>query len=89
MEKTYQQIGGTSYDSRTSNEVIRVLENARISRTRIIVDYGCVETGKSWNEEFDITGYVGRSTGNIKIPLLVYNSRSYGGGGLFDHAIIK
>ena len=43
----------------------------------------------AWNEEHDIFGYVGRSTGENKIPLLVANFRSYGGGALLDHCIIK
>lgn len=89
MEKQYQVVNGTYYDARTNKEVINVLEQARTNRTRIVVDYGDVETGRSWQEEFDIAGYVGRSTGNIKIPLLVYNARSMGGGAMLDHCIVK
>lgn len=33
-------------------------------------------------------GTVGRSTGKVKIPLLVHNSRSMGGGGILTHCII-
>jgi hypothetical protein len=40
-------------------------------------------------EENDVTGYVGKSTGNQPIPLLVHNSRSFGGGALLDHCIVK
>lgn len=89
MEKPYKIVNGTSYDVRTPKEVIEELEKARQSRTRLVVDYGDVETGRSWKEEFDVTGYVGRSTGTSKIPLLVYNSRSFGGGSILDHCIIK
>lgn len=89
MEKSYKEVNGTFYDSRTNADVIKVIETARQNRTRIVVDYGDIETGKSWNEEFDVTGYIGRSNGNIKIPLLVNNSRSLGGGSLLDHCIIK
>jgi hypothetical protein len=85
----YKEINGTSYNSETSKEVIDVLENARKNKIRIVVDYGDIETGKSWNEEFGVCGYVGRSTGKIKIPLLVYNKRSFGGGGILDSCIIK
>ena len=47
------------------------------------------ETGRSWNEEYEVTGTIGRSSGNIKIPLLIKNSRSYGGGSLLDDCIIR
>ena len=87
-QKKYKVINGTFYHEKTNDQVIEVLESARQNRTRIILDYGDVKTGKSWGEEYDITGYVGRSTGEIKIPLLVYNARSLGGGGILDHCII-
>jgi len=84
----YKIVNGISYHEETSAEVIQVLERARTNRTRITLDYGDTKTSKSWNEIHDITGRVGCSTGNIKIPLLVYNSRSFGGGGILDHCII-
>ena len=80
---------GTSYHAETSRRIIQVLERARKYHTRITVDYGDVKTGKSWNEHFDITGYVGRSMGPVKVPLLVHNSRSMGGGAMLDHCILS
>ena len=58
-------------------------------RIRIRVWYGDPETGRAWLEENDVTGYIGRSTGRIKIPLLVHNSGSYGGGALLASCIVK
>lgn len=87
MEKKYQVSGGTSYDVRTLKEVVEVLEQARANDTRIRVWYG--KDGKSWDEENDTIGYVGRSTGINKIPLLIYNKRSFGGSSLLDHCIVK
>ena len=87
--KEYKEINGTSFDISTNQDVINVLERCRQNRTRIKLDYGKVETGESWGEIFDVTGYVGRSNGGIKIPLLIYNSRSYGGGAILDHSIIQ
>lgn len=78
---------GTCYHEETPKEVCRVLENLQNNRSRIRVWYG--QGGVSWNEENDTIGYIGRSTGNIKIPLLVHNSRSIGGGALLDHCIVK
>ena len=92
-EKTYNIVDFNNvkiqFDSKTPQAVIDILLRCMRDKTRIVVDYGDVETGRSWNEEFDICGYVGRSTGTIKIPLLVYNKRSMGGGALLDSAIIK
>lgn len=84
----YCVVNGTSYHKETSNEVIKILEICRENNTRIVLDYGDTKTGKSWNEKYDVTGRIGRSTGNIKIPILLYNSRSIGGGAILDHCII-
>lgn len=89
MNKEYKVVNGMSFDIRTNDKVIAVLDNALRNRTRIRVHYGDIETGKDWNDVYDVTGYVGRSSGSIKIPLLVHNTRSMGGGGLLDHCIIK
>jgi len=67
----YKIVNGTSYSIGTNDKVIEVLERCKANRTRIVVDYGNIETKESWN---DVSGYVGRSSGSIKIPLLVYNS---------------
>lgn len=88
MEKEYQEVDGTFYDKRTNKKVVEVLERVRKSGVRITIDLGDVKTGKSWNETYDVSGRVGRSTGKIKIPLLIHNSRSIGGGAILDHCII-
>jgi hypothetical protein len=85
---TFKVVNDTCYDTTTPDKVIEVLETARQNRTRIKVDYGHND-GQSWGEVNDITGYVGRSTGTAKIPLLVHNTRSMGGGALLTHCIVK
>lgn len=47
------------------------------------------DPGHDWNDENDVTGYVGRSTGLKPIPLLIHNSRSYGGGAIMDDCIVR
>jgi hypothetical protein len=86
--KTYKVVDGTWYDVRTSDRLIDTLEALRVNQIRVVLDYGNVETGESWGEVYDITGRIGRSTGDIKIPLLIHNSRSTGGGAILDHCII-
>jgi hypothetical protein len=86
----YQQLeNGTCYHAETPEEVVKILEHARQTRQRIRLFYGDRETGKDWNEEHDTAGTIGRSTGTVKIPLLINNTRSTGGPGLLDHCIIK
>lgn len=84
----YKVANGTYYSSKTPDKVIEVLENARLGHVRLRLDYGH-ENGQSWGEVNDVTGYVGRSTGSAKIPILVHNTRSMGGGAILDHCIVK
>ena len=85
----YKEFNGTSYKVETPQEVINILERSRENRTKIRVFYGDKETGRDWMEEHDTMGHVGRSTGEIKIPLLIAKKSSYGGIALLDHSIIK
>lgn len=80
---------GTYYHKDTPDKVIEILERCRKNHTRVQVFYGDTKTGRDWHEEHDTMGYIGRSTGPISIPILVYNSRSYGGGALLDHCIVR
>lgn len=80
---------GTHYDARTPLEVAKVLSRLMSSSARIRIWLGDPETGKAWDEESDVVGYVGRSTGSIKIPLLVHSERSSGGPAMLDNAIIR
>lgn len=84
----YKVKNGTSYSSKASDKCIAALERARLNSKRIRVWYGDNVTGVSWHEEYDIVGTIGRSTGLHKIPLLINNSRSIGGGALLDSCIV-
>jgi hypothetical protein len=87
--KEYKTMNGTSYDVRTPEKVVAILENARQNRTRLHVSLGDTESGRDWLEENMVHGFIGRSTGCIKIPLLIHNRRSLGGPGLLDHCIVR
>jgi hypothetical protein len=84
----YRIIDGTAYHAETNDIVIGLLEQARKNRNRIRIFLGDTETGRDWGDRAE-SGRVGRSTGSIKIPLLILTSRSMGGGGIPDHCIIK
>lgn len=84
----------THFHESTPEVVREWLEVARLSyraglNYRIRLVYGDVATGKSWGEEHDVEGYVGRSTGDQPIPILLHNSRSSGGGAILDHCIVR
>lgn len=83
---------GTTYNYRTANEVVKVLEHARLNNERIHVSYGYTDendVGLDWLEEYGVVGYVSRSCGPTKVPILVHNSRSLGGGAILDHRIVR
>ena len=72
-----------------NDSLIHVLLTAYSYNFRVRIWYGDKETGRSWNEEYDTTGRIGRTTGNIKIPILVKTSRSWGGGAVLVGSIIR
>lgn len=87
MNKTYKTIDGFYFDEKTDGNVIKEILKAYNGKYRIRIWYG--DEKKSWNEENDIIGNIGRSTGEIKIPLLIKSSRSYGGIGILDSCIVR
>lgn len=85
---------GTSWSIRTPDELIEVLRAAHGKRTKLHISYGFTDqegkpTGKNWLEEYDCCGYIGRSTGSSKIPLLLETKRSTGGCALLDSSIVR
>lgn len=80
-EKGYKIVSGTAYHKDTPDDLIRVLERI-MHRTRIVVDY-------TYIDEYERFGYVGRSTGRYRVPLLVYNERSTGGPQLSTNEIVR
>lgn len=88
---SYKIINSTAYHTSTPDVVVDIIEAARNDprNTRLRFCYGNVETGRDWGEVNNTTGYIGRSTGSIKISLLIPKSNSMGGPGLLDHCIVK
>lgn len=80
---------GTCYHANTKRAMITQLETLRASRIRCRFHWGDATTGKDWCDRYGITGTIGRSTGEMKVPLLIYNKRSIGGGAILTHCIVK
>jgi len=81
------EVNGTTYNTE-NRQVIDALERCRASKTRIHVAYGN-DDGQDWGETFETKGYVGRSMGPMKVPLLIHNSRSMGGGPILCDKVIR
>lgn len=77
------------YSEGTPDQVKIILEKELHSRNRIRLFYGDIETGQDWEEEYDMMGYIGRSTGTKPILLLIHNTRCYGGPGILTNCIVK
>jgi len=69
--------------------LMTILLNACVYHFRIRIWYGDAETGRSWNDEYDVAGRIGRTTGNITIPILINNKRSWGGVSVLIGSIIR
>lgn len=63
----YFEHNGTWYNNGTPLKLIEVLEKIKKERIRVVFDFGYTETKTSWNEVYDTTGYIGRSTGTKPI----------------------
>lgn len=89
--RTVTDHNGTEYDTETPERVINILERYRQNPHlgRLALDYGDTKTGQSWGQVYDTTGYIGRSNGTRKIPILIHDSRSHGGGAILDHCIVR
>jgi hypothetical protein len=81
------EVNGTTYDD-ASPQVIAILERCREDGTRIRVAYGMADgqdTGEWWNT----VGYVSRSMGPMKIPLLIFNRRAIGGYAITADRVVR
>lgn len=75
--------------NKVDEKLMIVLCNAVTYKNRVRIWYGDRDSGRSWNEEYDVVGRIGRTTGVINIPILVYNSRCYGGPAILVGSIIR
>ena len=79
----------TIYDPNTPRDLVGILESARLCRTRIRLFYGDRDTGRDWNEENDIEGYLGRTMGPIHCPMLLKTTASSGGGIILSACVVR
>ena len=78
-----------TFSDNTNEKVKQVLTSCYNRKNRVHIVYGDVTTGKSYLEEYEILGYIGKSTGIKPMPLLINNSRSSGGCRILTGSILK
>ena len=61
----------TYFDPGTDTKAARVLESCRRDSRKVRLMSGDTATGRCWLEEHDVVGRIGRSTGTLKVPLLI------------------
>ena len=61
----------TYFDPGTDAKAARVLESCRTRERKVRLILGDTSTGEPWLEEHDVVGRIGRSTGSLKVPLLI------------------
>ena len=76
---------GFWFTAGTSETICNIIANNLHGNSRIRIFLG--DENWYWLEEYDIMGYIGRSTGIKKIPLLLNNRKSIGGSGILTHCI--
>ena len=77
-------LNGTHYDTRTPDQLVYKLEQIRSAGERVRFVLG--DDGVEWGDVQ--VGRIGRSTGTCKIPLVMFNRRSLGGGAL-SHCVVR
>ena len=61
----------TYFDPGTDAQVAKVLESSRTRERKVRLVLGDTRSGEPWLEEHDVVGRIGRSTGTLKVPLLI------------------
>lgn len=88
--RTYQGFNDseTWFDADTEPEVKDVINRLMNTDQKVRVFYGDKKTGRDWMDEYDVIGVLRRSSGSMKVPLLVA-PRALGGGALLTGAIVR
>ena len=75
--------------NQVDEKLMDIINIAYRLKSRVRIWYGDSETGRSWNEEYDVVGRVGKSCGKISEPLLIKTKRSSYGGAILLSSIIR
>ena len=88
-EQPFTHAGRTLWFTKgTPDEVKRILCELCGTEKRVRLFLGEPSTGDVWPEEYDVLGSIGSSMGPVKVPLLIHNARSRGGGAILTHCVV-
>ena len=73
----------------TPDQVKRVLVGAMNNRQRVRLFLGDPDTGRDWCEEMETMGYIGVSSGRLKVPILLPTKRSRFGPQISTDRVLK
>lgn len=85
--KKYVEYNNVFFPADTPREIMDIVIHHSYRRFRVW--FGDRKTGASWDEENDVCGTIGFSTGKLRVPLLIPNRNSAGGGELLADCIVK
>lgn len=87
--KQIKQPSGVYYHHDCNEAVIKAIELARERDLKIRLFYGDTETGRDWLDENDVCGWIGCSTGPIRIPIIKEKHNDDGGPGILERRILR
>lgn len=78
----------TYFDPGTDPKVARALETCRRDGRKVRLVQGDTASGRSWLDEHDVVGRIGRSTGMMKVPLLI-EAGADGGVAILTNCLLR
>lgn len=77
----------TYFDPGTDPKAAAVLESRRQTGGKVQLVLGDTRSGEAWLNEYDVVGKIGRSSGSLKVPLLVEDGET-GGGAILTACVL-
>lgn len=80
----YKKVRNLFFHYDVPEKLCDIINRLYLSGERIIIEYGDTRNHREWTESLRERGSIGRSTGEIKVPLLIATKRSKGGNAISD-----
>lgn len=89
LREKYRALGdkATWFDARTPAGVRKALERYRLAGMRVRIFLGDSESGRDWLEAHDVVGWIGRSMGPMRVPLLLGSGQTDGSAILVNNIV--
>ena len=84
----YKVCEGLFFKSCTSDQLVNIITYLYLTKDKVRLYYGNNETGEVSLDEYDLYGTIGKSTGIIKVPLLIPKINSISGSAISTSLIV-